>query len=204
MIAEGERFPNRDRLSRREVAMSKISAAVFGGALLASAPVSAGVTIGFDAASLNVLLPALATQEVTVPLPAAGSVNVALDDLRVLGFAPGAEGQHDEILTSVTLRVPALGLTLPLEPRMVLAVVEDGGQSVLELRFSRVSVPLALGAAVDASPFLAPLRFRANDVIHIAGAQGDIPVRTRLVGIEMDAESVRFEYDLEVATERAR
>ena len=85
--------------------------------LLVGLPIQAGVTVGFDAETLNELLPAMTLEEVDVPLAGGRSLRVYVEDLKVLGFAPkSADGGSDRILTSVTLRVPALGLTVPVEP----------------------------------------------------------------------------------------
>lgn len=167
-------------------------------ALVAGAPLYAGVTVGFDAPTLNELLPAIALQEITVPLAGGASLRVELEDLEVVGFAPSGGAGPDHILTSLRLRVPAFGLDLALEPKMALGVVAQDGQSVLELRFVEVAIPIPLAGSVDASPFLAPLRFPADDVFLIAGTRGDVQVRSRLSKIEMGTDAVRFEFDLEV------
>ena len=166
--------------------------------LLVGLPIQAGVTVGFDAETLNELLPAMTLEEVDVPLAGGRSLRVYIEDLKVLGFAPkSADGGSDRILTSVTLRVPALGLTVPVEPEMSLVVVRDAGVSMLELRFDEVRIPLPLGS-VNAAPFLDPLRFPADEVFLIEGNRGDVAVRSRLSTIEMGVEVVRFEFDLQL------
>ena len=180
--------------------MSRLARSTFLGLLLLlGLPVQAGVTVGIDAETLNELLPAMTLQAIDVPLAAGRSLRVHIEDLQVRGFAPGAaDGGTDRILTSVTLRVPALGLTLPVEPEMSLVVVSDSGVSMVELRFDEVRIPLPLGS-VNAAPFLEPLRFPADEVFLIAGNRGDVAVRSRLSTIEMELEVVRFEFDVQLA-----
>ncbi len=180
--------------------MKQIRAWSLCGLLLALSPLRAGVTVGLDVPTLNELLPAMTAEEVVVPMAGGGSLRVLLEGLTVVGFAPaGSSGGTDQILTSVTLRVPALGLVLPLQPRMSLGVIEEAGRSLLELRFDDVGIPLPLAGSIDAAPFFAPLRFPADDVFLVAGARGDVEVRSRLSRVEMGAKIVRFDFDLAVA-----
>lgn len=169
------------------------------GFLVATLPLSAGVTVGFDAPTLNELLPALTLEEVVVPITENRSFKATFEELVVIGFAPdsGADGA-DRILTSVRVRVPALGLALDLEPAMSLAVVEEAGRHMLELRFDEVGIPLPLAGSIDAAPFLTPLRFPADDVFLVEGSRGDVKVHSRLAKVEMGAAVLRFEFDLEV------
>jgi hypothetical protein len=165
--------------------------------LAASFPASAAVTVGFDVATLNEVLPALSAQEIVVPITDSRSVNVRLDDMRVTGLEPGAgEDGSGRILTSVRVRVPRLGIDLPLQPRLSLHVVEQDGLSVLELRFETVEVPVVVGS-LDVAPFLPPVRFPAESLWLVAGVEGDVRVHSHLTRIEMSREVVRFEFDLE-------
>lgn len=167
--------------------------------ILAAAPLHAGVSVGFDLPALNELLPAMTLQEVFVPIAGGRTIRVLLDDLRILALEPSSGGAGaDRILTSVNLRVPSLGLDVPLEPRMSLRVVEEQGRSSLELRFDEVGIPLPLAGSVDAAPFLTPLRFPADDLFLVAGARGDVVIHSRLQKIEMGLKVVRFDFDLDV------
>lgn len=180
--------------------MKKIRAWSLCGLLCVVSPLRAGVTVGLDVPTLNELLPAMTVQEVVVPIAGGNSLRVLLEDLVVVGFAPAAaSGGTDHILTSVTLRVPSLGVAVAVQPRMSLAVIEEGGQSLLELRFDEVGIPLPLAGAIDAAPFLTPLRFPADDVFLVEGARGGVEVRSRLSRVEMGAKVVRFEFELDVA-----
>jgi hypothetical protein len=51
--------------------------------------------------------------------------------------------------------------------------------------------------SIDVAPFLPPLRFPAENLWLVAGAEGNVEVRSRLSRIEMGRKVVRFEYDLE-------
>ena len=169
------------------------------GLIVATTPLSAGVTVAFDAPTLNELLPALTLEEVAVPITESRSIRASFEELVVRGFSPGsgADGA-DRILTSVKVRVPALGLSLDLEPAMSLAVVEEEGRRLLELRFEDVGIPLPLAGSIDAAPFLTPLRFPADEVFLLEGSRGDVAIHSQLARVEMDAKVLRFEFDLEV------
>ncbi len=167
---------------------------------LATSPLCGGVTIGLDAETLNELLPAMMVQEVTVPIAGERTLQVFLDDLKVLGFAPaGAGGGANRILTSVRLRVPQLGLDLALEPRVSLEVVQEAGKPLLQLRFDEVPLPLPLAGSIDVGSFFKPLRYPADGVFNLEGGQGDVEVRGRLERVEMGTKVVRFDFDLDVA-----
>ena len=94
------------------------------GLALVPAPAHADVEITMDAATLNVLLSAVAVYNVDVPLGADSAISVALDQAQVVGFDP-ATGPDDRgsIRTTVRLRAPQIGLTLRAEPRLSLRVV---------------------------------------------------------------------------------
>jgi hypothetical protein len=166
---------------------------------LAATPLHGGVTIGFDAPTLNELLPAMLVQEVTVPIAGDRTLQVFLDDLEVRGFSPaGANGGSNQILTSLRLRVPQLGLELPLEPRVSLEVVTEAGQSLLQLRFDEVPLPLPLAGSIDIGSFLQPLRFPADSLFSLDGGRGPVVVRSRLEKVEMGTRVLRFDFALDV------
>jgi hypothetical protein len=94
------------------------------------------------------------------------------------------------------VRVPQLGLAFAVEPRLSIGV-RDEGQSVIELRFESVVLPLPFGS-VDIAGFLEPMRYPADSVFLLDGAQGDVQVRSRLASVKMGRERLRFEVTLEV------
>jgi hypothetical protein len=165
--------------------------------LLAGAlPAPAGVTVGFDVETLNEVLPALSATEIAVPIAGSRSVKVLLEEMRITGLDPAAvEGTSGHILTSMRLRVPQLGLDLPVHPRISLRAKELQTTSLLELRFEQAELPLPMGS-IDVASFLPPLHFPAENLWLIAGARGDVQVRSRLIAIEMGTRVVRFEFDL--------
>jgi hypothetical protein len=163
--------------------------------VLAPPAVLAGVTIGLDVAALNELVPAMAPRELQLPVAEDRSVSVILEDLQVTGLDPAAgAGAGGHILTSMRLRAPQLGLTLPLQPRVAVGVVEQAGKSLLELRFEQASVGLPLLGSVDLAAFLPPLRLPAENVFLLEATSGDVEVHSRLTGVSMGAKVLRFEF----------
>jgi hypothetical protein len=167
--------------------------------VVAALPVAAGVTVGFDVATLNEVLPALSAEEIAVPISGNNSIGVRLEKMQVTGLDPtaGGEGGPGHILTSMRVRVAQLGIDLPVEPRLSLHVVEQESGSLLELRFERVEIPLPLAGSIDVAAFLPPISFPAENLWLLAGAEGTIEIKSELSGIEMGRNVLRFEFDLE-------
>jgi hypothetical protein len=161
-----------------------------------AAPALAGVSVSFDRQTLNDLLPALTVNAIVVPLTDEQSIEVFLEDLEVTGFDPTA-GVSGQILTSMRLRVPQLGLDVVVESRLSLRVREQAQSSELEMRFERAELPLPLVGRIDVAGFLPPLRFPARNLFHIAGAQGEVQIVSKLSGIEMGQKVLRLTFDLE-------
>ena len=130
------------------------------------APLAAGVTVGFDIATLNEVLPALSASEIAVPLSGNRTLGIRLVDMQVTGLDPtgGGKGGTGHILTAMRVQVPSLGIDLPVEPHLSLHVAEGAQGSVLEMRFEQVSIALPLAGSIDVSPFLPPLRFPAENL----------------------------------------
>ncbi len=158
----------------------------------------AGVKVDFDAATLNNLLGALTHQELDVPITDSRSIKVRLDNLRLKGFDPTAgEERQGFLLTALELSAPELGLSVSVEPRLSLAVVEVGTRSVLELRFEEVSLPLPLGS-LNLAPFLPPIRFPADQIFLMDGAAGEVQVRSKLSRVRIGRDVLQFEFDVRV------
>jgi hypothetical protein len=164
--------------------------------LVFAPPATAGVSVGFDVETLNELLPALSASAISVPITESQTVNVFLEEMRVTGLEPTAGGSG-HILTSMRVRVPRLGIDLPVSPRLSLHATEDRSGSLLELRFEEVRVALPLAGAIDIAPLMPPLRFPAENVFVVAGAVGDVEVRSRLREIQMGQRVVRLEFELD-------
>jgi hypothetical protein len=162
------------------------------------APASARVDVSLDLDSLNKMLTAMAPGSVSVPLMQGRSVNLKLEDLRVTGFEP-AEGEGNEgfLRTSVRLKVPELGLDLPLEPRLSLQVRDKGSSKTCYLRFEKVMVTLPVTGALDIAPLLPLLPLPSDTSWTVAASSGDVRVRTRLVEARMGAKMLRLGFDLD-------
>lgn len=154
----------------------------------------AGVVVRLDSRTLNDILASVAVSEVEVPLTAERTVRVLLEDLKIVGFEPGT-GRQGAILTSLNLRVPALGMSARVNPRVSLAVVQVAGASVLELRFEEVRLALPL-KSLDIAGLLAPMRFPAESLFQIAGASRDVDIRSRLDSVHMLDSGLLFELSL--------
>jgi hypothetical protein len=161
---------------------------------------AAGVTVRFDEAAVNELLPALAAQEVRVPLGTAGTVAVKLQDLRVVAFEPAEGSAHPGFIrTSLRATVPSLGISAPLEPRLSLRLERSAQENVLRLRFERITMRLPLvGGAVDLAPFVDPMDFPVDSFHALGGVGEETHVRSRLSAVDMEAHAIRFEFDVDV------
>ena len=165
-----------------------------------TAPADAGVTVDIDGPTLNKILAAISVQQVEVPISAQSMISVELHDLKVLGFDPAPEGGGPgAILTAVRVVAPELGLTVPLEPRIAVDVVREGEASLLEFRFEDLGLKIPLVGQINLAKMVPPMRYPADNVFMLAGAQGDVPVTSRLTSIKMERDSIRFELDIEVA-----
>jgi len=164
---------------------------------IAVSPVWAGMTVGFDIRTLNDVLPALTASEIEVPLSEDSTIGVVLENMQVTGLEPGVgENGSGHILTSMRVRVPQLGLDLPVESKLSLHVAREGSGDLLELRFDEVEINLPLAGSIDIAAFLTPLQFPAENVWRVEGAEGDIRVHAKLSGIDMGLNVLRFEFDL--------
>jgi len=165
---------------------------------LLALPAAAGVRVDFDSKTLNELLAAVTMQEVMVPITEERSLKVVFEELKLTGLAPNAGGdEQDYLLTELRVRVPQFGLELALEPRLSLGVTDVDAARSLELRFEKVELPLPLGS-IDIARFLPPIRYPADTVYLLAGAQGNVQVRSRLARVRMGREVLQFEFDVDV------
>lgn len=163
-----------------------------------SAASHAGVTVNIDAATLNDLLSAATVQEVTVPITDQRKLTVLVEELEVTGLDP--KGRNIE--TSVRLRVPEIGLAVTVDPKVSLTVVNEGNESLLQLKFEKIELPLPLAGPINIAGLLPPLRYPANHLWHVAGGQGNVLVRSRLSKIAMGSKAISFEFEIDVRTGR--
>jgi len=181
--------------------MKRASHCILATAMLLAAvfPATAGVTVGFDVETLNELLPALSASEIVVPITDSRSVSMFLERMRVTGLEPSAgEDGSGHILTSMRVRIPQLGINLPVQPRISLHVSDEQAASLLELRFEEVTFSLPLAGSVNVARLLPPLRYPMDNVWLLAGTRGDVPISSRLRKVEMGRKAVRFVFEVEV------
>ena len=183
------------RESRRVVVVAGVLLACFLGA-----PGSAArLDITLDADTLSEILGTLVPAQAEIPLLGEKTVEVKLDDFRVTGFDPAAGDQRQGyVLTSLRLRVPALGLDAAVEPRLSLTIGEDDGVPVCFLTFEKVEVPMPAVGNVDISPFLPRVPVPVDSAFGIEVDRGDFVVHTTLVDVQMGAHVLRFAFDLDV------
>lgn len=162
-----------------------------------ASPAWGGMTVEFDTRTLNEVLPALTAREIEVPLSENSAIGVLLEEMRVTGLEPGAgENGSGRILTSMRVRVPQLGLDLPVESKLSLHVTAGESRNLLELRFEEVQITLPLAGSIDIAAFLPPLQFPAENIWRIEGANGEIQVRSKLSRIDVGLKVLRFEFEL--------
>jgi hypothetical protein len=176
-------------------------AVLLAGAIATLTPMTlAGGSVSLDAATLNELLPALTPGELEVELAGGQTVTVLLENLEITGFDPAAGDESSgQILTRLRVKIPDLGLAVPVEPRLSLGVLETGGETLLELRFERADLSLPLIGAVDIGKLIPPMRFPAESVFLLEGVSGDVPMRSRVTAVKMGQKVLRFDFELERA-----
>ncbi len=161
---------------------------------------SAGVSVSFDADTLNMMMRAASTQDVEIPISDDRTLLVQIKDVRLLKLDPAAEGARGRgfLRTAVELSVPEFNLDLSLEPTVVLDVVQGERFNEFEMRFAKLEIPVPILGEFDIAPFLHPLRYPAEDLWYLAGARGIVHLRSNLVGITMGQRAIRFDFDLEL------
>lgn len=159
---------------------------------------TSGVVVTFDAESLNDLISAVAVRRIEVPIAGGQTIEVLLEQLEVVGFRPaGGDTPADYILTSLKLSVPQFGLRIAVKPHLSLRVVEREQDTLLELNFEEVELPLPF-ARIDLAPLLPPIQYPADSTFTLAGAAGDVEVRSRVANVAMTEKYLRFEIALDV------
>jgi hypothetical protein len=161
----------------------------------------ASVDVTLDAQALNSLLGALAPSSVNVPLAAGRSVTLEMHDLHVTSFDPGAgDGSQGHILTALVLKVPELGIDVPVAPRLSLQVKDAEGKRVCYLRFEKVEIPMPLTGTVNVAALLPLLPIHSDKTSwSVAGGRGNVRVQPRLLDAKLGAKSLRLTFDLDVA-----
>jgi hypothetical protein len=181
---------------RRRTAAASLVLAV--ASILSPGP-KAAVDVTLDAPALDSILAALAPAKVVVPLPSGPSVTLRMDDLHVISFDPNAgDGSAGHILTALRLKVPELGIDVPVRPRLSLQVRSVDGKRTCYLRFEKVEIPMPITGSVNVAPLLPLLPIHSDQAAWIvAGSQGNVRVQPRLVDAKLGQQNLRLSFDLE-------
>lgn len=167
--------------------------------VLATLPAAARVDVTLDQGTLNDLITNLAPEKVAVSLPAGTKVNLLLENLRITGFDPaGGGGSRGHILAAVNLKIPELGLDVPVTPRLSLQFREADGRKVAYLKFEQVDVPLAATGNLNVAPLLPVLPLVADTTWKIDSARGPVRVQPNLVDAVVGTKNLRLGFDLDV------
>lgn len=171
-------------------------------AVFAVVPAFARVDVTLDQATLNDLITNLAPDNVAVSLPAGAKVNVRMENLKVTGFDPAAGGEsRGHILASVTLKIPELGLDVPVSPRLSLQFKEGNGRKVAYLKFEEVNIPLAATGNLNVAPLLPILPLVADTAWKVDSARGPVRVQPNLVDAVIGTKNLRLAFDLSISPE---
>lgn len=173
-------------------------AALLAAILLSVLPASADVVVTVDTETLNRILPEVSRQQVSVPVTNR-TLTVSLKDLRITGFIPtaGAE-QPGAILAALTVEVPELNTSLPVQPRISLHVGSGEASGQLELRFEELALPLPLMRPVNVAGLVPPLTFPTDSIFVVDGAAGEVHVRSELREVRVESDGLRFTFSVNV------
>lgn len=186
--------------------MTLRSHAILAGALalvltagVAGAPsTSAGVDLEVDADTLTELLATMVPGSIALDLTAENRVTLRIEDLKVTGFDPAAEG-GGHVLASLRLVSPEMGLTVPLKPHLSLHLSEKDGRSICNLRFEKVVLPIPLSGPIDVAGMLPAIPVPADQINQIETARGFFNVRIRLVETRVGSSALHFGFDVDVS-----
>ena len=164
----------------------------------ALSPVAARVDVTLDAASLTELLAGMAPEKVQVDLVAGRKVTIELHDMKIEGFDPSA-GSNGEILTSVRVKIPELGLDVPVTPRLSVQVRQgEGATRSCYLKFEKVMLQMPLTGAVDVAPLLPTLPVMTEAAWMVDGSRGKVRVKPSLIEARTAAKHLKLGFDLDV------
>jgi hypothetical protein len=167
-------------------------------ALAATTAASARVDVTLDAVSLNELLAGMAPDHVQVELLAGRAVTIELHDMKIEGFDPNA-GSNGEILTSVRVKIPELGLDLPVTPRLSVRMKQDQGAArSCYLKFEKLMLQLPLTGQVDVAPLLPILPVMSETAWMVNGSRGKVRVKPSLVEARTGAKFLKLGFELDV------
>jgi hypothetical protein len=166
-------------------------------AALCGAPMAA-VDVTLDADALNSMLTALAPNQVSVNLAAGRAVTLRMENLHVTSFDPSVtDGSMGHIVTALQLRVPELGVDVPVHPRLSLQVKDAGGKRTCYFRFEKVEVPMPITGSVDIASLLPLLPIHSDQAAWVvAGSRGNVRVQPRLIDAKLGMKNLRLSFDL--------
>lgn len=185
-------------LANRALRVLVLAGAVALGNAWISSAANANVQVTLDAATLSDFLRTVTPPKLLYALPGGGEIALELSDVRVTGFDPAAGNGRGHVLAALTLRIPALGLTFPVQPRLSLELESKDGASFCLLRFEKLTIPLAATGALDVSSLMPVYRLPAESAFTLALRQGDVAVRSRLVETRLGSEGIRLGFDLKL------
>ena len=166
--------------------------------LVVLAPAShASVEVAVDAKTISDFLGAVMPERIDVPV-AGTTVPVRIKNFRVRGFAQASAGTNVKgyIDTALTVSSVDYGLSLTLQPKLSVRVVEQNGFRMCELRFEKVPFSIPLVGSANLAPMFPPVRLPADYLSQVPTGVRDIPVRTRLADVTMGRDSVRMHFEL--------
>jgi hypothetical protein len=173
-------------------------------ALVFSGSTQALVQITLDADTITQFLQTATPPKVSYQLPSGGNLDLELSDVKVTGFDPSAANGRGHILGSLQIKIPALGLAFPLEPRMSLDLEKQDGTTLCVVRFEKLSIPLALTGAVDVSSLMPVYRVPAEGAWTLPLKQGDVQVKSRLVDARMGSDGIRLGFDVDLGQPKGK
>ena len=162
------------------------------------APTSrASVEVAIDAATISEFLGAVMPDRIDLPV-AGSTVPVRVRDFKVRGFAPASAGTSIKgyIDTSLTVQSADFGLSLALEPRLSVKIIEHNGFRMCQLRFEEVPISLPLMGEANLAPFFQPVILPADYLSQVPTGIRDVPVRTRLADVTLGRSKMRLHFDL--------
>ena len=168
--------------------------------VVAALPAQATVDITIDKQTIATVLEALSPERVDVPVPGGRTIEVRVSNLRVTGFTPTNGNQRGFINTSMTIRVPELGMVLPVEPRVTFDVIKRKDTKLARMSFRDVNIKIPLLGAIDISGFLQPVIFPAEYFSLTKGSRGDVEIVSELVDVQMGARAIRLRFDVRVTS----
>ncbi len=157
------------------------------------------VEVSLDAAAVSDLLAAAVPPSLGVALPGGLSATLRFEEVRVVGFEPGAGRDGGGLVhTWARVSIPELGWSATVEPRIAVSAEKSGEGRRCRLRFEQLEVPLPLVGTRDIGPWLPPLGFPAEQVSSFHTARGDYEIETQLADIALGTRALRLGFEVRI------